>query len=254
MTQPISPELYAHMTVLGDFDSVYVGVLVMGVFYGLTLCSFSCLPLIGSYIFGTQEKFEHGFFATAVFIIFKVSTYTAIGALSGFLGSVLLDAVNPGWFLGVGGLSIVLVGMKVWMRKSSCYSHPNLTNGASSGWRTYRHMAAMGVVTSLMPCLPLSAVLLYAATTKSILMGATLALLFGIGTSASPLYYIGGATGWLSGRIRQAIPEHQGLMQKLSSVVLILMGVKLLLLGAASLSGEPSQFFVFQWPFIRGVS
>lgn len=245
MTEASSPELFAHLTVLKGFSSIYVGVLVMGLFYGLTLCSFSCLPLIGSYVFGTQEKFDGGFFATAVFIISKVSTYGAVGALSGLLGSVFLDMVKPGWFLGAGGLLIIFVGVMVWRRRSTCRSHTNLQGGASSRWQTYGHMAAMGVVTSLMPCLPLSAVLLYAATTKSMVTGGVLALLFGIGTSASPLYYIGGGAGWISGKIRQAIPQHQRLIQKLSSIVLIMMGVKLLVLGVASLSGQPSQFFVF---------
>ena len=240
-----SPELLAHLTMLMGFSSIYVGVLMMGFFYGLTLCSFSCLPLVGSYIFGTQEKFDRGFSATGVFIISKVATYGVIGALSGLLGSVLLDMVQPGWFLGIGGLLIIFVGIVVWRRRATCRSHTNLPSGMSPGWQTYRHMAAIGVVTSLMPCLPLSAVLLYAATTKSMVTGGVLALLFGIGTSASPIYYIGGATGWLSGKIRQAIPQHQGLMQKLSSFVLIMMGIKLLVLASVSLSEQSGQFFVY---------
>jgi sulfite exporter TauE/SafE len=234
-------ELLAHLSLLNNFQSIYVGVLMMGFFYGLTLCSFSCLPLIGSYVFGTQEKFEGGFIATAVFVISKVTTYGVLGALSGLVGSAIFETIRPGWFLCCGGVLIMVVGVMVWRRRSSCQSHGPVQKITGPGWQTYRHMATMGVVTSLMPCLPLSAVLLYGASTKSMLTGGILALLFGLGTSASPLYYIGGAAGWLSGKIRKAIPQHQGLLQKLSSLILILMGIKLLLLGSASLTGEPVQ-------------
>ncbi|MCK5546743.1 MAG: sulfite exporter TauE/SafE family protein [Rhodospirillaceae bacterium] len=241
MNEAGSYEFLTHLSLLKNFESIYGGVLVMGFFYGLTLCSFSCLPLIGSYVFGTQDKFEGGFFATVVFIIFKVSTYGVIGALSGLAGSVVLETVKPGWFLCIGGLLIMLVGIAVWRRRASCRPHGNLQDKTKSKWQTYRHMATMGVVTSLMPCLPLSAVLLYAASTKSMVTGGVLALLFGLGTSASPIYYIGGAAGWFSGKIRKAIPQHQSLLQRLSSVIVILMGVKLFLLGSTSLTGAPSE-------------
>ncbi len=241
MNEAGNHQLQIHLSLLGDFQSIYVGVLMMGFFYGLTLCSFSCLPLVGSYVFGTQEKFEGGFLATAVFVIFKVSTYGVLGALSGFVGSVVFETIQPGWVLCTGGLLIIGVGVMVWRHRTSCRAHGTLQGKTGPGWQTYRHMATMGVVTSLMPCLPLSAVLLYSASTKSMLTGGVLALLFGLGTSASPLYYIGGAAGWLSGKIRQAIPQHQGLLKKLSSIILILMGVKLLLLGSASLTGLPGE-------------
>ena len=241
MSEAASYELMVHLALLGDFESIYIGVLMMGFFYGLTLCSFSCLPLVGSYVFGTQAKFEGGFFATGVFIISKSATYGLMGALSGLVGSVILETVRPGWVLCAGGLLIIFVGIIVWRRRSTCSPHTSLIENRMSKWQTYRHMASMGIATSLMPCLPLSAVLLYAASTSSMVTGGALALLFGLGTSASPLYYIGGAAGWLSGKIRQAIPQYQGLLQKLSSLILILMGLKLFVLGSASLTDFPNK-------------
>ncbi|MCW8861775.1 MAG: sulfite exporter TauE/SafE family protein [Rhodospirillales bacterium] len=240
MNETADPDLLLHFDLLKGFESIHAGVLTMGFFYGLTLCSFSCLPLIGPYVFGTQDGFRGGFSTTALFVVSKVATYTMLGAFSGLIGGVLLEEINPGLMMGFSGLLIVAIGGMVWKRqRSQCRTVGMRSEKSATRWRTFRHVAGMGVASSLMPCLPLSAVLLYAATTKSFVTGGVLALLFGIGTSASPLYYIGGgAAGWFSAKIRRVIPQHRELMRKLSSSVLIIMGVKLLLMGAASLSGN----------------
>ena len=97
------------------------------------------------------------------------------------------------------------------------------------GWRNAAHMAGLGLATSLMPCLPLSAILMLAASQGSVLQGAILGVLFGIGTAASPLYYLGGATGWLAARIRAEIPKYSHWLQRLSGLILTLFGLRLLL-------------------------
>jgi cytochrome c biogenesis protein CcdA len=61
--------------------------------------------------------------------------------------------------------------------------------------------------------------------------GALLGLLFGIGAAATPLYYIGGATGWLASRIRTEIPKYMPLMQRLSGVLLAWFGLRLIFPG-----------------------
>jgi sulfite exporter TauE/SafE len=224
-----SPELQIHLDLLQGFGSIYVGVLVMGVFYGLTLCNFSCIPLIGPYIFATQGGFRRGFDATAVFVLTRIATYTLLGGLSGLIGSVALESLDSGWLLSMAGGLILLIGGRVIFKTKSSCQKPGLVQGPEQ--RTWVHMMALGFSTSLMPCLPLSAVLLYAATTQSFVIGSTLALMFGIGTSASPLYYIGGAAGWLSGKIRHEIPRYNGMLRIISGIILALFGIRLLLMG-----------------------
>jgi len=240
MNEAANPDLLLHLDLLKEFDSIYVGVLTMGFFYGLTLCSFSCLPLIGPYVFGTQSGIRQGLSATAVFVSSKVATYGFLGVASGLAGAVLLELVEPGIILAVSGLIIIAVGVLAWRRRGAVCSTPNGTQalaGDVSRWRTYRHMASVGAATSLMPCMPLSAVLLYAATTQSAATGGALALLFGLGTAVSPLYYLGGgAAGWFSKKIQRIIPQHRNVLSKLSSVIVILMGVKLLVMSGMGLT------------------
>jgi len=224
-----SPELQIHLDILQGFGSIYFGVLVMGFFYGLTLCSFSCIPLIGPYIFGTQGGFKRGFDATAIFVLSRIVAYTLLGGLSGSIGSVALERLDSGWLLTVAGGLILLIGGRVIFKpNSSCRKKGQVQ---ASERRAWVHMVTLGLSTSLMPCLPLSAVLLYAATTQSFITGCLLALMFGIGTSASPLYYIGGAAGWLSGKIRNQIPRYNGLLRVLSGLILAIFGIRLLLMG-----------------------
>jgi thiol:disulfide interchange protein DsbD len=225
----LSPELQVHLDLLQGFGSIYMGVLVMGLFYGLTMCNFSCIPLIGPYIFGTQGGFSRGFDATAIFVLTRVVTYTLLGGLSGVIGSVALESMDAGWLLTMAGGLIVLIAARVIFKSRSACKQPNRVQGPER--RTWLHMITLGISTSLVPCLPLSAVLLYAASTQSFWIGCALALMFGIGTSASPLYYIGGAAGWLSERIRSEIPRYSAALRIISGIILAMFGVRLLLIG-----------------------
>ncbi len=225
-----SPVLQIHLDILQSFESVYLGVLVMGFFYGLTLCSFSCIPLIGPYIFGTQGGFKGGFDATAVFVISRVVAYTMLGGLSGFAGSVALEQIDSVWLLSLSGSLILLIGAVVIFkpRAAACQKQAQVQGPVR---RTWLHMVTLGFSTSMVPCLPLTAVLFYAATTQSFVTGCLLALMFGIGTSASPLYYIGGAAGWLPKKIRNEIPRYDGLLRIISGIILALFGMRLLLMS-----------------------
>ncbi|BCO29995.1 hypothetical protein TspCOW1_00980 [Thiohalobacter sp. COW1] len=224
-----TPELQIHIDYLQGFGSVYLGVLTMGFFYGLTLCSFSCIPLLSPYIFSTQAGFKRGFDATAIFVLSRVLAYTLLGGISGLIGGIALERVDSGWPLTVAGGLILLIGARVVFKsKSACGQYGRLQGPVR---RTWLHMAALGFSTSLMPCLPLSAVLLYAATTQSFTTGCLLALVFGIGASATPLYYIGGAIGWLSGKIGGEIPRYIGMLRILSGAILAIFGIRLMMMG-----------------------
>ncbi len=226
-----TPMLQAHLDVLQGFENIYIGMLVMGGFYGLTWCNFSCIPLIGPYIFGTQGGFQRGFDATLIFMLSRIAAYTLLGGLSGWLGSVALEYIDSNWLIGLAGGLVLLIGATVIYRPktTTCRRHTDQVQAPVQ--RTWLHMITLGLSTSMVPCLPLSAVLFYAAAAGSFTTGCLLALMFGIGTSASPLYYIGGATGWLSENIRAEIPRYTGLLRIISGIILVVFGGQLLLMS-----------------------
>jgi thiol:disulfide interchange protein DsbD len=227
--------LQAHLDVLRGFENIYIGMLVMGGFYGLTWCNLSCIPLIGPYIFGTQGGFQRGFDATMIFMLSRIVMYTIMGGLSGWFGSVVLEYVDSSWLVGLAGALVLLIGATVIYRpKTAACKGKDQVQAPTRHTRI--HMITLGLSTSMVPCLPLSAVLFYAAATGSFATGCLLALMFGIGTSASPLYYIGGATGWLANNIRAEIPRYRGLLRVLSGIILVVFGIQLLLMSGASQS------------------
>jgi sulfite exporter TauE/SafE len=220
------PAIGPYLAPFGGAGSLYLGVLAMGFFYGLTLCSFACLPLVTPYVFATQPGFRKGFEATAIFIIARVAGYTLLGALAGVAGKLVLDHVGLQKPMILAGLLILAIGIAVAFRQRK------VCGKSSRKERSSRHMTILGLATSLMPCPPLYAIMIYAATTQSMVTGALLAFLFGFGTLASPLYYLGGAAGWLSARIGQETAhKYHTLLRTLSAIVIMLFGVKLIANG-----------------------
>ncbi|PLX37866.1 MAG: hypothetical protein C0606_06275 [Hyphomicrobiales bacterium] len=229
------PPIGAYLAPFEGLGSIYLGVLAMGFFYGLTVCSLSCLPLVAPYVFATQTGFRRAFDVTAIFILARVVGYTLLGVLSGLVGKVVLEKVGIHAPMLVAGAVVLLIGGFIALRprRTSC-SRP--ASPAVPRRQSSRHMAALGLATSLTPCPPLYAVMLYAATTQSAVTGGVLAFLFGFGTLASPLYYLGAATGWLSGRIgHQTAFRYSGLLRSFSGLVILLFGLKLVVSGASGL-------------------
>ena len=58
-----------------------------------------------------------------------------------------------------------------------------------------------------------------------------LALLFGVGAAASPLYYIGGTTGWFAQRLLEQIPRYGHWLRLVSAAILGIFGIRLLLMN-----------------------
>lgn len=216
-----------HIALIQGFDSIYMGVLAMGFFYGLTLCSFSCLPIIAPYLLTARKGFHGGFDITALFIGARVLTYSALGAAAGWLGQTLPGQLQSGLLYPIAGALVLAIGFAVMFRtQKSC-----LRPAAQPGGKTSAalHMMLLGAATGLMPCLPLTAVLLMAASSGSVLTGALLAFIFGAGSAASPLYYLGGATSWLGTRLRREIPRFAPALQRISGAILAIFGARLLL-------------------------
>jgi sulfite exporter TauE/SafE len=232
MTPP-PPELQQLLTFSQGFESVWLGVLAMGFIYGLTLCSLTCIPLITPYIFATQPGFRRGFDATAIFILARITAYTLWGAIAGLLGDVLLTRLDHQWpGLLAGGLIMLIALRVIWKGRSACPGHRADGRSIKPPTRqSWWQMATLGFSTSLLPCPPLSGVLIYAATTQSMFSGALLALLFGIGAAASPLYYIGGTTGWFAQHLFKQIPRHGHWLRLLSGTILGVFGIRLLLMN-----------------------
>ncbi len=191
---------------------------LMGLLYGTTVCSLSCLSYVGPYLMGCGNGFGDGLLHSFVFMLGKVATYTVLGAIAGGLGQVW--ELDQGVFSTVAGLVTVVVGLSLLFgnRKGGCSCKGKYSS------------LLLGVSSSLMPCPPLAAVFMVAAQTGSVYGGGLCGVVYGLGLVLSPLLLIGGSISLISKRIREEAAGFVPYLRGTAALVLVSAGIRLLLL------------------------
>ena len=221
------------MIVLEQISNPYLASLVVGVIYGLTFCTTLCMPYLVSYIAGVKAGFRKGVIITATYNFGRVIAYAIIGSLIGvftsFIDSIFLSAYQQVFSI-IFGLVIIIIGVSIFFRKS----HGNCCNAKSREpkW-VFRSLKqrfdvrafSMGFTKGLVICPALLAVLFYSITQVNVNL-ALIAILFGLGTSISPLLLLGGAVGWLL----EKAPDFRKYLSYMGGVLLIFLGIYVLLL------------------------
>ncbi len=192
---------------------------LLGILYGTTVCSLSCLPTLGPLLVGESVGFRQGMGFGASFMAGKVVTYSLLGAVAAAVGSQL--DLSGGWLRFLPGLMLVLTGLYLLIvrrpscGKKSCVPRPK---------RKLPFMA-LGAATGITPCAPLAAVMVFAAETGSIGWGAASGMFFGIGLMLSPMILVGGGLAFLSRKIGVEIGDMQPWIRRIAGVVLVGNGV-----------------------------
>ncbi len=196
------------MSVVPDISNPYLASFAVGLFYGLGVCTASCLPYIAGYVAGIGAGFRQGVKVTLIFNAGRVIAYTLIGALVGLLSGLITfvaaDVVSPfqAYSSIVFGVVTLAIGISIMFKArktSECSMQKNgINTGRFSKFGVDFGAFALGVSRGLIICPPLiSLLLLYALPFGDPVGTTTLAFLFGIGTTISPLLVLGGVTGWL---------------------------------------------------------
>jgi len=205
---------------------------VIGLIYGLTTCTFSCLPVVGTYIVGTRSSFSEGVKATVLFSIARIAGYTVMGIFFGLVGNVVKTYLSSPIVPAACGTLIILVGIRLLFSKQNRGCKSSKCSGLRETAKTTSiSLIPLGLAMSFIPCLPYTAIMASAAASGSALQGAATAFLFGLGTSLSPLLLLGGATGWLAGQIGRQIPAHIHIIRKIGTFMIIFMGGRMLFLA-----------------------
>jgi sulfite exporter TauE/SafE len=194
---------------LTEISNPYLGSFAIGLFYGLGVCTASCLPYVAGYIAGVGAGFRQGVKVTVIFNAGRVLAYAVIGALVGLLSGlvtlVAADAVSSFQVYSsiIFGVITIAIGVTILLKARKppeCSVHViNMTGTAKPGRFGVDFGAfSLGLSRGLIICPPLvSLLLLYALPFSSPVGSMTLAVLFGLGTTLSPLLVLGGVTGWL---------------------------------------------------------
>ena len=198
-----------------------VGLFVLGLTYGLTVCSLTCLPYLAPYLMGTGTGFKNGMANSVCFMAGKLLVYSSLGGIAAFIGHSLdfgpKSSIVMGAILVGVGLSMPLVN------RGKCQKtcHKTVKNFS---------MLAMGAGSSLIPCPPLAAIFMLAAQRGSVPEGIFYGFIYGLGLIVSPLIIAGGGLAFISASIRQQLGSQMKYIEGVSMVIMVSMGVKIILL------------------------
>ena len=195
------------------------GLFTLGLIYGTTVCSMTCLSYLGPYLLGTGDGFRDGVISSLSFGLGKICCYVFLGGLAGYLGRELTS--SPAQTLTMG---IILIGVAISMpfvTKKSC------RNKCHQGSKRAT-LLTLGAATSLVPCPPVLAILTLAASQGSMVTGMGFGLFYGLGIIISPLLLVGGGLSLVSQKLRQEVKSFMPYIQGLAMTIMILMGAKII--------------------------
>lgn len=237
-----------------------LGSMMLGVSMGLTACTVTCLPFMGTWVLGRGKGHDSAMADTWRFIGGRVFAYGLLGLLAGALGEVLSRWLAS----GVGNLSIGLASCfaGMWLllpilrklaRRIPVSAAPlavpaaaqpmhfvsrrgNLTEirvsrGDASGCSALRRGASLppfllGASLSLTPCAPLGWLLTVCALSGSAGAGFGHGLAFGMGAAVTPLLLLVPLFGVLGSRLLDGRSWLANWMGGGAGLVLVVLGFK----------------------------
>lgn len=195
----------------------------LGVIYGLTICSISCLPYLSTYLMSTGKGFRDGVNASFVFISGKLLIYSLLGGAAAYIGSKLVIKDFLHLKYTIGGILIVVGLLLPFISKGGCTKKHQLTGKRLS-------LFALGVSSSLIPCPSLVSMSLLAANKGSVFIGASYGFVFGLGLMVSPLVIASGVISLISKSVKIEVKGFTPYLNALSVIIIVMMGVRIMAL------------------------
>lgn len=185
------------------------------------LTSVHCVGMCGGFVIAYSTKnAENSRMSRAkqhfLYNISRLVSYTFFGILAGLIGSVfLLTSQFRGYLSIFAGIFMVLYGLSTFipfLRRITTIRTPSLAKYTKN-----RGPVVFGLLSGLLPCGPLQAMLIYAAATGSAIQGGIAMLIFSLGTI--PLMFgFGNVLSFLTHNFVRRI-------MKVSAVVVMVLGL-----------------------------
>lgn len=212
-------------------------VWLLGVSMGLTACTVTCLPFMGTWALGRASGRTEAFLHTGIFLAGRIATYTLLATLAAGVGAGLAQALGGVWGnVAIGGASI-LAGLWLLRPSRRCAGvSPRLSLGAAQPLRFHRRRDSLpplflGAALSLAPCVPLASLLALSAQAGSPARGAAYGLAFGLGAAMTPLLILVPLAGRLGRELRAGRPWLTRWLNLAAAGVLIVLGLRRLALA-----------------------
>ena len=183
---------------LNIVEGIQMPQITQGMGYGLLfivglLTGFHCIGMCGGFVVGyttkcaQENKKPHK--AHMMYAVGKTLSYTIIGAIFGLIGSIIaFTPMMRGIAGGLAGLFLILYGLKMLnifpaLRKLNIKTPKFLWKFVGKKKKQHSNPLIIGLLNGLMiACGPLQAIYIMAAGTGSMIEGAKLLFIFGIGT------------------------------------------------------------------------
>lgn len=213
-------------------------VWLLGVSMGMTACTVTCLPFMGTWALGRAGGRHEALLHTGTFLAGRVTAYTFLAALAGMVGMGLAKTLGGSLGNFAIGTASVLAGL--WL-----LVHPTVGRAtvAASAMpiRFHRRKTThrdglpplfLGAALSLTPCTPLASLLALAAQAGGAPQGAAYGLAFGLGAAVTPMLLLVPLAGHLGRELRAGRGWLVRWLNWGAAAVLIVIGLKRLLLAS----------------------
>lgn len=211
-----------------------LSVWLLGVSMGLTACTVTCLPFMGTWALGRASRQGEALAHTAAFLAGRVATYTLLAALAGAAGQGFIRALGGSWGNGVIGAASILAGLWLVARPAGVRRAPAAAvmplhfqrRPQSDGFPPL----FLGAALSLTPCVPLASLLALAANAGSVGQGASFGLVFGLGAAVTPILVLVPLAGHLGRELRAGRAWISRWLTWCAAAVLVVLGLRRILL------------------------
>jgi sulfite exporter TauE/SafE len=199
-------------------------VWMLGLSMGLTACTVTCLPFMGTWIVGRGVGASAAMRDTVGFMAGRVAAYGLLGGLAGGAGLWLAETLKGGVGHVLIGVAAIAAGVWLFIGRDN---HP------PCGVRKKLQGApplAIGFALSFTPCVPLASLLATSAQANSMVTGMGYGLAFGIGAAVTPMLIILPLLGKFGQNLRNGRPWIGQWAKYGAAMVLIAIGVRRLFL------------------------
>ncbi|NWG31459.1 MAG: sulfite exporter TauE/SafE family protein [Rhodocyclaceae bacterium] len=212
-------------------------VWLLGVSMGLTACTVTCLPFMGTWALGRASGQREALLHTGVFLAGRIVTYTLLAALAGAAGLGLARALGGSLGNALIGAASLFAGL--WLLAKPTAKRCGAVSPAPTfaPVRIHRHQTDslpplfLGAALSLTPCTPLASLLALAAQAGSPVQGAAYGLSFGLGAAMTPILVLVPLAGRLGRELRAGRTWMSRWLVGCAAAVLILLGIRRILLS-----------------------
>lgn len=190
----------------GNYWIVVISFFGFGLLLSLTPCVFPMIPILSGIIVGQGQQItkRKGFMLSLAYVLGMALTYALAGVAAGLSGTLISNALQNPWALGIGAGIFVALAMSMFgfyelQMPSFLQSRFTEASNRIKGGR-FASVFVMGVISALIvgPCVaaPLAGALLYISQTGDVVLGgiSLFSLALGMGV---PLLLVGVSAGAL---------------------------------------------------------